>query len=156
MPIYFCAHLLLRPDSVGEKENMGMSIVEALILKVFRASRKDTPTIVKCTNFHHESMLYICNPVFPMQKKADKKRLSRRWGEGTKVSAYNMATTCKTNSADGTTHMTSLRVEVSISANWVWTLKTSVTPALVIFSSRYPLIQWQRKNLTLLRAGSGA
>ena len=36
-------------------------------------------------------------------------------GEGTKLCAYNVATNC--NSTDGTTHMTSLRVEVSISAN---------------------------------------
>ena len=31
-------------------------------------------------------------------------------GEGTKLCAYNVATNC--NSTDGTTHMTSLRVEV--------------------------------------------
>ena len=34
-------------------------MVKALILKVFRVRRKDTPTIVMCTHFHHESVLYI-------------------------------------------------------------------------------------------------
>ena len=91
---------------------MGMSVVRALILKVGKARRKRHTQYL-----HHESILYIS---FPMQKKADKKQSPIKEVEVrglNSVLTIWLQCTCKINSADGTTHMTSLRVEVSISAN---------------------------------------
>ena len=65
---------------------MGMSMVKALILKAFKVRRKDTPTIVMCTHFHHESVLYILQA-----EEREQETVAKEVGEGTKI----CATTCK-------------------------------------------------------------
>ena len=65
--IYFCTQIVLEKNLF-----MGMSMVKALILKIFRVRRKDTPTTVMCTHFHHESVLYILHVEEREQEKVAK------------------------------------------------------------------------------------